>query len=93
MISFVVEAPLADNQIRSGILDHFDHLSELVLLVLLKLLILLDCRDVELMFGLGSGRLEWTCENSDFGVFDRAGHLGVGEVFVNNNTFYECSVF
>lgn len=93
VISLIIEAPLADDEVSAGTLQVGDHLLELLLLVVLQLLELLDGGDVELMFGLGLGGFEGACEDSDLGVFDFVGHLRVGEVLVDDDALDEEGVF
>lgn len=82
VVGFVVETPLADDDVGARVLDLVDHLGELVGLVVLQLLELLDRGDVELVLGLGLRGLEGACEDGEFGVLDLGGHLGMREVLV-----------
>ena len=92
MIRLVVEAPLADHQVRTGVLHPLDHVLELALLVLPQLLVLFYARDVQLMLRLRTRRLERTCEDRDLRVLDGVRHLWVGEVFVDEHALDERGV-
>jgi len=98
VVGLVVKAPLADDEVGAGVLDPelsalitgvyplLDHVQELLLLVHLELLVLLDTLNVELVLGLGAGRLKRTREDGNLGVLDLVGHLGVRKVLVDNDT-------
>src|ERR1700712_1546729 len=92
MVRFVVESPLANNQVRSSVFHLLNHLCELFFLILSEFLVLFHAGDVKLVLGLGAGRFKWTCENGKLGVFDRGRHLWVRHVLVNQDTFYESSI-
>lgn len=92
MVRLVVEAPLADNKVRAGVLHPLDHIVKLLFLVLPKFLVLLYAGNVELMLGFRARGLERTGEDSEFRVRDGTRHLRVREVLVDDNTLYEGSV-
>ena len=89
MIGFVVETPLANDQIGASILDSLDHVSELLLLVLLQFLILIRARDVKLVLRLWSRGLKGTREYHEAGVVNSVGHLRMRHVFVDEDTLNE----
>src|SRR5271154_3258750 len=92
MIRFIVESPLTDDQICASVFDPLDHISKLFLLVVSKLLVLVHAGYVQLVFGFGTGGLEWACENGEAGIFYGGRHLGVRHVFVDEYTFNESGV-
>lgn len=92
MVRLVVKAPLADGQVGTRVLDLLDHLDELFALVVLQLLELLDGRNVELVLGLGLGRLKGAGQDGDLGVLDLGRHLGVGEILVDDDALDEDGV-
>lgn len=89
MVGLVVETPLANGKVGTGVLDLLDHLDELVLFVVLQLLELLNAGDVELVLRLGLWGLECARQDGDLGVSHLRRHLGVGEVLVDNDTLDE----
>lgn len=92
VIGLVVKAPLTDDEVRSSVLNPLDHLLELLLLVRAQLLELLDVLNVKLVLRLRARGLERTREDRNLGVLDGTGHLGVGEVLVDDDTVDELSV-
>lgn len=52
VISFIVEAPLAENDVGAGLLDAFDHIFEVFLLLCQQLLVRIRALDGEFMFSL-----------------------------------------
>lgn len=92
MICFVVETPLADDQVCPTVLHPLDHIQELLLLVLPQLLVLLHGRDIEFMLRLRTGWLERTCEDRKSGITDGVGHLRVGHILVDENALDECGI-
>ena len=89
MVRLVVEAPLTDHQVRTRSLDLLDHLVEFGALVLLQAPEFFNASDVELVLGLGLGRLEGAGEDGEARVMYLVGHLWMGEVLVDDNTLYE----
>jgi hypothetical protein len=63
MIRLIVEAPLANDQIRPSVLHSLDHIRKLFLLIIPQLLVLLHSRNIKFMFRLGPWGLKWTGEN------------------------------
>lgn len=92
VIRFVVKAPLADHQVRAGVLHPLNHVLEFLLLVLPQPFVFLHARDVKFVLCLGTGRLEWTCEDRDLRILDGVGHLRVGEVFVDEHALDERNI-
>jgi len=82
MVGLVIETPLAENDIGSGVLDSGDHVCEVVLLHLEKLLIICGALDLKTVLGLWLGGLEWAGEDAHLGVSVDLLHLGVRELFV-----------
>ena len=62
------------------------------LLLLVKLLVGLARGNVELVLGLGLGRLEGAREDAHARVLDGLGHLRVGEVLVHNDAAHQLSL-
>jgi len=89
MVRLVVESPLADDQISTGVLNSLDHIRKLLLFVLPELVVLFYAGDIELVLRLRAGRLKRASENGEFGVLDPARHLGVGHVLVQEHTLDE----
>ena len=85
MIGFVVEAPLANDQIGASTLDSLDHVSELPL-VLLRFLLLVRARDVKFVLRLWSRGLKGTRKYHEVGVVNGVGHLKMRHVFVDEDT-------
>lgn len=92
MVSFVVKAPLADDQVGTRILDHFDHIGELVLLVLPEFLILINASNVQVVLCFRARGFEGTCQDREFRVSHAGGHAGMGKVLVDQDTFDEGSI-
>ena len=88
MISFVVGAPPANDQIGASILDSLDHVSELTL-VFLRFLLLVRARDVKFVLRLWSRGLKGTCKYHEAGVVNGVGHLKMRHVFVDEDTANE----
>ncbi|RUS27387.1 hypothetical protein BC938DRAFT_483324 [Jimgerdemannia flammicorona] len=86
MVRLVIEAPLANDQVRTSVLNLTDHLLELVPLVVLQLLVLLDGGDVELVLGFRLGGLERAGEDGNLGVEDFALHLRMRDVLIDDHT-------
>lgn len=86
VVGLIVETPLADNKVRTSILELLDHLDELFPLVVLHLLEFLDAGDVEFVLGLRLRWLKGACENRHLCIPDLRRHLRVGEVFVDDDT-------
>lgn len=93
MVGLIIETPLAKNNIGARIFNSGDHVGEVVLLHLLELFVVLDRLDLNTVLGLGLWWFEGAGENDNLGVLDFLLHLGVREIFVNNNTFNELGVF
>ena len=92
MIGFVVEAPLAEDNICTGVLYSLDHIGEVGLLHLLELFVLLSILNLEPVLGLRLRRLEGAGKDDDLGVINLFVHLGVREVLVNNDALNELRV-
>ena len=58
MVRFVVEAPLADDDVGAGVLDLLDHLGEFGVLVLLQFFEFRDAGDVEFVLRFWFGGFE-----------------------------------
>mmetsp|Transcript_27203 Transcript_27203/g.92600 ORF Transcript_27203/g.92600 Transcript_27203/m.92600 type:complete len:580 (+) Transcript_27203:51-1790(+) len=89
VVRLVVEAPLADDHVRAAGLALRDHLREVVLLAGEELVVVLLGRDVELVLRLGLGRLEGARQDAHLRVLDLLGHLGVGDVLVDDDALDE----
>lgn len=70
-----------------------DHVKEVLALCFAEGLELLDGVDVELVLGLGLGRLEGAGQDGDAGVLQHARHLGVAEVLVDYDAVDQRRVF
>ena len=92
MVGFIVETPLTDDHVGTGVLDTLDHLLELVLLIRLELLVLLDGGDVQLVLGLWLGRLEWASQNGNLGIGDLLWHLRMGKILSDEDTLHQLGV-
>ena len=68
VVCFVVESPLADDKVCSGLFALHHHLFKLLLFELLQGLVLLNRGHVDVVFRLGLGGLEGASKNSDLGV-------------------------
>ena len=93
MVGLVVEAPLADDEVRARVLHLLDHVLELFRLVRLQLLVLLDRGDVELVLRLGPWRFERARQDRDPRVRERARHLRVRHVLVKQDSLNQGCVF
>ena len=93
MVSLVVKAPLAQNNVCARVLNSFNHVNKVVLFHFLQLFVVFSGLDLEAVFGLGLGWLEGAGEDDDLGVVDFFVHLGVGKLFVNNYAVNEHGVF
>ena len=88
----LIEAPLADDKVGTGVLDPLDHISELFLFILLQLLAFFCTRDVEFMFRLWSWGLEGASEDRETSVMNGVRHLRMGYVIVDEHTLNEGGV-
>lgn len=86
VVRLVVEAPLADDKIRTRVLDHADHVCKLLALVFAQALVLLYGCDLELVLRLRPRGLERACQDGEPSIFDRVRHLRVREVLVDEYT-------
>ena len=85
MVRFVVETPLAYNQVGTGVLHHLDHVLELFLFVIPKFMVLVDARDVQFVLRLWAWGLERTSEDCKASILDGRGHLWVRHVLVDEH--------
>jgi len=92
VVSLVIEAPLAEDDVSAGVLDLLDHVNEVVRFHLLELLVVLNGLDLDTVLGLGLWGLEGAGEDHDLGVLDLLLHGGMGEVLVNDDTLNELGV-
>mmetsp|Transcript_40263 Transcript_40263/g.61440 ORF Transcript_40263/g.61440 Transcript_40263/m.61440 type:complete len:306 (-) Transcript_40263:19-936(-) len=92
MVGLVVETPLAEDNIGSGILDALNLVNEVLLLHLVKLLVVLGGLDLEVVLGLGLGGLEGAGQDAHLGILDLLLHLGVREVLVDDDSLDELRV-
>ena len=92
MVRFVVEAPLAYDQVGTCVFHHLDHVLKFFLFVIPEFLVLLDSRDVEFVLRLWARRLEWTGKDRKAGIFDGRGHLWVRHVLVDEHALDESGV-
>ena len=86
MVGFIIETPLAQNDVGSTILHHLHHVHEVILLLLEELLVVFSICDVYVMLGLGLWGFEGTCEDTYLGINDLLNHLGVRDLFIDENT-------
>jgi len=92
VVGLIIEAPLAEDDVSTGVLDLLDHIVEVVLFHLLELLVVFNGLDLDTVLGLGLWGLEGAGQNANLSVFDLLLHGRVGEVLVNNDTFNELGV-
>lgn len=93
MVGFIVETPLAEDNVGAGVLHSLDHVGEVCLLHLLELIILLGVLNFKPVLGLRFGGLERAGENDDLGIVDFLIHLRMREVLVDDNSLNELGVF
>merc|ERR1719444_17012 len=93
MVSLIIKAPLADSQTGSSIDDLLNHIFKCLSLVISELLVILDALNIELMLGFWLWGLKWTGQDSNTYILQFFGHLWMREVFVNNNTLDQHTVF
>jgi uncharacterized membrane protein required for colicin V production len=93
MIGFIIESPLAHNNISTTILALFNHINEIVLFNVIQLTIVFSIGNIDRILGFGLGRLEGTGQYTDFSVLDFLSHLRMGDIFVDKNTWNKFSVF
>ena len=92
MICFVIEAPLAYDQVGTCVLHHLDHVRELFLFVIPEFVVLVDSGDVQFVLRLWAWRLERASEDRKAGIFDGRGHLWVRHVLVDEDALDEGGV-
>ena len=92
VVGLVVEPPLADDKVGPAVLHPLNHIPEVLLLLFVQLLVRIPAGDIELVLGLGLGRLEGAGEDAHLCVLDRLGHLGVGDVLVDDDAVDELGV-
>lgn len=92
VVGLIIETPLAENNIGTGVLHALNHIGEVVGLHLSELLVLSGVLDLKLVLGLGLWGFEGAGEDAHLGVLDLLLHLGVREVLINDNTFNEFGV-
>lgn len=93
VVCLVVETPLADSQVRAGVLDLLNHLDKLLLLVVLQLLELLNAGDVKVVLGLGLRRLESTGQDGNLRIVHLRGHLRMREILINDHALDKQRIF
>jgi hypothetical protein len=93
MVGLIVETPLAENNVGSGILDLGDHILEVLLFHVVELFVVSDGFDFKTMLGLGFGWLEWAGEDANLGVLDLLSHLWMREIFIEDDSFDKVTVF
>mmetsp|Transcript_92559 Transcript_92559/g.135307 ORF Transcript_92559/g.135307 Transcript_92559/m.135307 type:complete len:365 (-) Transcript_92559:575-1669(-) len=86
VVCLIVKAPLADGEGGASILDLLDHVDKVGLLLLIQRLVLLHSVDLDVVLGLGLGRLKGACQDADLGVLDLFDHTRVRNVFVEHDT-------
>jgi len=59
----------------------------------IELFVVLDRFDFKTVLGLGFRWLEWAGENANLGVLDLLSHLWMREIFIEDDTFNEVTVF
>ena len=92
VVGLIVEAPLAEDDISTGVLAELDHVDEVLLLGLVESLEGLGRGDLESVLGLGLGGLEGAGQEGDLDVLVVLLHLGVGEVLAEHKTVHEHGV-
>ena len=92
MVRLVVEAPLANDQVRASVFHAFNHVLEFRLFVFTKLLVLFNARDIELVLSLRAWRFEWASEDGEAGVLNGTGHARMRHVLVDENALDERGV-
>mmetsp|Transcript_26953 Transcript_26953/g.54213 ORF Transcript_26953/g.54213 Transcript_26953/m.54213 type:complete len:288 (-) Transcript_26953:615-1478(-) len=93
VVCLVVEAPLADGEVRATVLDLLHHVHKVLLLLLVQSLVLLDGVDGDVVLGLGFGRLERTRQDAEPRVLDVLHHAGMTDVLVQHDTVHQLRVF
>mmetsp|Transcript_22985 Transcript_22985/g.65132 ORF Transcript_22985/g.65132 Transcript_22985/m.65132 type:complete len:422 (+) Transcript_22985:575-1840(+) len=92
VVGFVVESPLADDEVGAAVLDLFDHVAEVLLLLAVQLFVRLDRRDFQLVLRLWLWRLERARQDAHLGIVDDRWHLRVREFLVENDPAHELRV-
>jgi hypothetical protein len=92
MVRFVVEAPLAYDQVGTRVLHHLDHVRKLFLFVIPEFVVLVHSGDVQFVLRLWAWRLERASEDRQAGIFDGRGHLWVRHVLVDEHALDEGGV-
>lgn len=69
--------PLAHDDVCSGSFAIINHIFEILLFLEVEFFVIFSIRDVNVMLCLRFGRLEGAGENSNFGIMDFFGHLGM----------------
>ena len=93
MIGLIFESPLAEGNIASIFLEVTDHVSEIFLFKFVEFMETLSTCDINIMFCFWFWGLEGTGEDGNFSIMNLFGHLWMREVFVDEDTFYELSIF
>lgn len=92
MVGLIIEAPLAHDDIGSGLLASSDLVLEVLLFLGVEFVVIFGAGDVEVVFGFGFGGFEGAGENKDFGILDLFSHLWVGDVLVHEDSVDESGV-
>jgi len=93
MICFIIETPLAKNDISSRILDFLYHINEIFLLHLIKFVIVINMFNFKSVLSFWFWWLEWAGQNQNFSVLDFFFHLWMREIFIENDTLDEFRIF
>jgi len=92
MVSFIIEAPLADDKVSTRVFATLDHVIKLVLLDLVEFVIVFSSLDFKSVFSLGLRGFKRTGENCYFTVFNFGYHLGMTEFLVEYDSRVHFSV-
>jgi len=92
MVSFIIEAPLADDQVSTRVFATLDHVVKLVLLNLVEFIVIFSTLDFKSVFGLGLRGFKGAGEDGYFTVFDFGYHLRVTEFLVEYDSALHFSV-
>jgi hypothetical protein len=93
MVGLVIETPLAEHDVGSGVLALLNHVHEVLLLHIIQLLVVCGTLNLKTMLRLWLWWFEWASQDQYLGVLNFLVHLWVREVLVQNDSLDELGIF
>ncbi len=93
MVAFVIETPLADNDIGTRVFASFNFIDEVLLLCVIESSIISGVCNIDVVFGAWFRRLKWAIEDKDLGILNLFDHLRMREILIDDDSINQLSVF